>query len=124
MSTTNDAARANWGGDWRMPTSAEFQALYDETKWTWDSTDEGYYITKKGEDLLADKSNALLFFPAAGFSYNAGLSYAGSCGYYWSSSLDSPNPNYAFNLSFTNIAVFPQSFDVRYCGLPIRPVHN
>ena len=31
----DDTARANMGGDWRMPTAAEYQTLYDETLWVW-----------------------------------------------------------------------------------------
>ena len=29
----DDAARANMGGDWRMPTAAEYDTLYNETLW-------------------------------------------------------------------------------------------
>ena len=31
----DDAARANMGGDWRMPTATEYQTLYNETLWVW-----------------------------------------------------------------------------------------
>ena len=31
----DDAARANMGGVWRMPTSTEFQELYDNTTNEW-----------------------------------------------------------------------------------------
>ena len=31
----DDAARANMGGDWRMPTPTEYQTLYNETLWVW-----------------------------------------------------------------------------------------
>lgn len=31
----DDTARANMGGDWRMPTASEYQTLYDETSWVW-----------------------------------------------------------------------------------------
>ena len=31
----DDAARAIMGGDCRMPTSTEYQTLYDETLWVW-----------------------------------------------------------------------------------------
>ena len=29
----HDAARANWGGSWRMPTKEEFQELFDNCTW-------------------------------------------------------------------------------------------
>ena len=31
----DDAARANMGGNWRMPTPTEYQTLYNETLWVW-----------------------------------------------------------------------------------------
>ena len=34
---TYDAARANWGGPWRMPTQTEMQELIDNCTWTWTS---------------------------------------------------------------------------------------
>ena len=39
---TDDAARTNLGGDWRMPTMAEFEELADPNKCTWE------WITKDG----------------------------------------------------------------------------
>ena len=120
----DDAARANWREPWRMPTSAEFQALYNATKWTWDSTDKGYYVTEKGVTLSGDKSNALLFFPAAGYGLNASLNRAGSYGYYWSSSLRSSNPSHAYYLGFYGGNVNPQYYDFRYYGRSVRPLSD
>ena len=31
----DDTARANMGGNWRMPTAAEYDTLYNETLWVW-----------------------------------------------------------------------------------------
>ena len=31
----DDTARANMGGDWRMPTATEYKTLYNETLWVW-----------------------------------------------------------------------------------------
>lgn len=66
LDEAHDVAHVNWGGTWRMPTSQEYGALFNALKWTWDSTDKGFYFTKKDETLLPDKSNALLFFPCTG----------------------------------------------------------
>ncbi len=35
-----DAARANWGGTWRLPTADEMKELIDKCKWEW-TTYEG-----------------------------------------------------------------------------------
>ena len=34
-----DAATANWGEGWRMPTEHEFEELFDECDWEWTSLD-------------------------------------------------------------------------------------
>ena len=33
--TKYDVARVNWGGNWRMPTTAEFNELVNNCEWTW-----------------------------------------------------------------------------------------
>ncbi len=67
-----DAAYANWGGDWRMPTEAEFQALLNE-----------------GEQLS---------LPAAGYGEGNGKKgeYEGE-GYYWSSSSSGESAYFLFD---------------------------
>ena len=35
LETVDDAATQIMGGDWRMPTSTEYQTLYNETLWVW-----------------------------------------------------------------------------------------
>ena len=129
----DDAATVNWGGSWRMPTFAEFKALYDATYWAWDATDEGYYVytpnpaTDAGKcNYLGtgtyDKSNALLFFPAAGLGLKASLNDAGSDGIYWSSSLCSSSPNSAYHLYFISSNVYLSKYSNRYVGQPVRPL--
>lgn len=56
-----DAASANWGGDWRMPTKAEFQELRNHCVWTWTRQDghEGYLVTSA-------KNGNSIFLPAGG----------------------------------------------------------
>lgn len=35
LELSDDAAKANWGGSWRMPTRAELKELIYECDWTW-----------------------------------------------------------------------------------------
>ncbi len=74
-----DAARANWGGKWRMPTEAEMQEFIDKCTWTW-TTQNGV----KGYKVTGPNGNSI-FLPAAGFRNWSSLDYAGSNGSYWSS---------------------------------------
>lgn len=49
LDTQDDAARANWGGNWRMPTKEEFAELYEKSEWTEDTVNgvAGYRVTSK-----------------------------------------------------------------------------
>lgn len=79
----NDAANANWGGDWRMPTSAEQTELMNTsyTTWTWTTQNgvKGYKVTSK-------INGNSIFLPAAGNRVDSSLNQAGSYGNYWNSS--------------------------------------
>ena len=121
LTMAHDAARAYLGGDWRMPTSAEIQALVDNTTrtWTndWNGTGvAGCIVTGNGE--YADCS---LFFPAAGLG--CGFSLFGSYGYCWSSTPNSSYSDYAWTLTFYSID-FCRNGSGRYYGQCVRPVRG
>ncbi len=61
-----DAARATWGGDWRMPTKADFQELRDHCVWTWTTRDgcDGYLVT-------GAKNGNSIFLPSGGYKDSA-----------------------------------------------------
>ena len=88
----NDAATANWGGDWRMPSIAQIEELVNElyttTEWTTLNGINGRKITSK-------RNGNSIFLPAAGT-----LSYTGEFGYYWSRSINKSDHNYAWSLRF------------------------
>ena len=111
----DDAATANWGGTWRMPTLADWQELLNECTWTWTS--------QNGVNgrLVTGPNNNSIFLPAAGFRGNAGLRHAGSYGYYWSSSLGTGDPDGACYVFFTSGGC--DWYDgSRFYGLSVRPV--
>ena len=92
----DDAATANWGSDWRMPTKEEWQELYNNTTHTW-TTQNGV----NGRLFTASNGNSL-FLPAAGYRWDDELNSAGYYGDYWSSSLQTDGPNYAWDFYFTS----------------------
>ena len=121
LDLSDDAARANWGGSWRMPTTEEFVALGNAvtTAWTSDYNSTGVagiVCTAK------DGSGAQLFFPAAGYCYGGSVDFVGSYGHYWSSSLSSSGLQYAYFLGFSNGNVYWQDDSSRYGGFPVRGV--
>ncbi len=142
LEAEDDAATANWGGGWAMPTTDEFQELYNECYWFWTTDYNGTgiagYIVYKSVDKNTDKqctkgsdhtysvaTDTHIFLPAAGNRFNASLSVAGSRGYYWSASLYASNPSSARDLYFNSGYVSPAYGNVnRYCGFPVRPVRR
>jgi hypothetical protein len=79
IQSEDDAATANWGSGWRMPTKEEFEELYINTTVTW--------VTKDGVNgrLFTATNGNSLFFPAAGCRGSNGLYDDGSYGSYWTS---------------------------------------
>lgn len=61
LEPADDAARANWGGLWRMPTLEEVEELKNGCEWEWCKNFEGTGIQGK---LGTSKSNGnKIFFP-------------------------------------------------------------
>ncbi len=114
--TRYDAATANWGTPWKMPTKAQCEELKENTtsKWT---THNGV----KGRMFTSKKKGCSLFLPAAGGRRNGELDYTGSGGYYWSSSLREGTQYYVWYIYFFSGSVYLNYFD-RYFGRSVRPV--
>ncbi len=111
----DDAATANWGSGWRMPTKEECQELVDNTTFTF-TTQNGVY----GGLFTATNGNSL-FLPRAGQRYGTSLENAGWYGSYWSSSLHTVYPDFAWGLFFEEVCCDTPG---RLIGRPVRPVHS
>ena len=112
----DDAARANWGGSWRMPTDAEWKELRQKCTWVW--TEQG---GKEGYKVTSNMNGNSIFLPAAGRRDGSDLILKGPCGDYWSSSLWPDNPHVAWYMYLDSDAVFI-SFNGRRNGFSVRPV--
>ena len=112
----DDAARANWGGQWRMPTDEEWTELRENCTWTW-TTKNGV----NGYEVKSKTNENAIFLPAAGYRYNDDLHYAGDDGNYWSSSLYAGSPYNAWYVGFFSDSV-DRSYEGRCYGLSVRPV--
>ena len=80
-SLSNDVARANWGGNWRLPTKTEFEELINKCQWK--ATTQGGV---KGLKVTGPSGNSI-FLPAEGYRHEStnDLMSRGEVGYYWSS---------------------------------------
>ena len=117
LELSDDAARANWGGSWRMPTKAEQDELRNNCTWTW-TTQSGV----NGYKVTSDKNGKSIFLPAAAAgSGDSSLSNEGSYGHYWSGSLSTDYPSAAYGLHFSYNYVY--GYDSGRCnGFSVRPV--
>ena len=122
LDAEDDAAHVNLGSDWRMPTKSEFMELMDPDNciwtWVWINGVYGYEVESK----KAGYEGNSIFLPAAGGRYNGSLDNVGSCGYYWSSSLeDTFYPCNAWEGTFHQGSYFSSDCS-RFYGRSIRPV--
>ena len=116
----DDAATANWGSDWRMPTYEEWAELLANTTDTW-TQQNGVY----GRLFIASNGNSL-FLPATGYYEGSSLYGAPSYGFYWSSSLCtgrlSPNNAWVFYVESSYPGM--EYIYGRNCGRSVRPVRS
>ncbi|MBR3652557.1 MAG: hypothetical protein IKN60_01240, partial [Bacteroidales bacterium] len=127
--TFSDAAAANWGSTWRMPTVTEWEALLNAANfdWEWDDVRKGCKVTSK----VSGYEGNSIFLPAAGSRFYSRLEGAGSQGDYWTPSrLQWYDGEYDETLSValyfieSEEAHLSSGGTTRYLGLSVRPVSN
>ncbi|MBP3763851.1 MAG: hypothetical protein J6I49_08265 [Bacteroidales bacterium] len=95
LQASDDVATAKLGNGARIPTREEWNELIDNTTSEW-TTQNGKY----GRKLTSKTNGRSLFLPAAGDRWGDELSYDGSLGFNWSSSLNESNPYNAWFFYF------------------------
>ena len=116
----DDAARVNWCGKWRMPTLAEWKELCENCAWKW--TDDYNGTGVAGRIVTSTTNGNSIFLPAAGYRYNDELDNADDYGRYWSSSLRTDYPDFAWDVDFHSGHVYRYNYSYRDCGLSVRAV--
>ncbi|MBR5957066.1 MAG: SUMF1/EgtB/PvdO family nonheme iron enzyme [Salinivirgaceae bacterium] len=140
----DDAAYAQWGGNWRVPTYEDWMELWNECYWvsTRVATDDGnryYYLVYKPVTLWSDdvtdagvhqckigasSSNPSNYWPKHG-SYGDlafTVNYSNYDFKYWASSIEQ-GENYVFCVQYTTTSSpMNRSVNNRYDGAYIRPV--
>ena len=116
-----DAARAIMGGDWRMPTKAEFDELLRGTTNEWIEDYKGTGVS--GRKFTSKTNGNSIFIPAAGNCNNGSVGNVGRSGYVWSSSLNASDPDYAWDLYFGSGYCY-MDYRNRYYGQSVRGVRK
>jgi hypothetical protein len=116
LEPADDAAQANWGLSWQMPTKAQQDELSEHCNWQWTTMNgvNGY--------LGTGPSGKTLFLPAAGYKDGTRIVSEGEFGYYWSHSLFYGMSLYAYNQLFFSGSNPGWDKQDRSFGLSIRPV--
>ena len=122
LEPSDDAATANWGEGWRMPSRAEWEELCNKCNctWEWTSIDgtPGYAVTSK-KPGCTDKS---IFLPAAGYFRGQAVEGEEKSAYYWSSTRNEPFPDRAICLYFIPNFIGIGNNGFRNGGFTVRPV--
>ena len=116
--TEFDVAHVKWGGEWEMPTRAEFETFkFSFEDYIWECRNGVY------GKLFVAESGASIFLPAAGTRYCEGLYSRDEECYYWTSSYDEDHIHLAKyfwnNEGFWNCRGEGHN---RCRGLSVRPV--
>ena len=120
LDLSDDAAKANWGGAWRIPTTDELAILSGAVTTAWTSDYQGSGVSGL---ICTDKTEntKVLFFPAGGYFVSGTVESQGIAGFYWTNSINN-NINDALMLAFNNESVTWNDYHYRYVGATIRPV--
>ena len=120
LELVDDAANVNLGGNWRMPTIAEFEELYDEDNCVWQWTEiRGVY----GYEITSKINGNSIFLPAAGCIDGKRFYDKGEYGAYWASTppVNEKFASISYGYDFVKGSI--QWFaSIRTVGNPIRPV--
>ncbi len=113
LEAVDDAATANWGEGWRMPTEIEMRELIDNCTVTSTTLNEVV------GNLFTGRNGNSIFLPAAGIR-GENATYDDEVGSYWSSSLTGGHSAwYIFAGGNCDVISYPRCF-----GLTVRPVYQ
>ena len=116
LDLSKDTARQTWGGNWHMPTKAQFEELITNTNNSWVTINgrKGYKFTNKTDN------SKYIFLPAAGAKSSPGnWNYRESNGLYYSSTTNGAD---AYYLAFASSVCTVTANSYRNYGYSVRPV--
>ena len=111
-----DAARANWGSTWKMPSKKDFEELMNECTWEWVVDVNGVGCKK----VTGPNGNSILL-PISGYVYESSF-YMQDFGYYWTSTPISTYEQFSYDFFFDQEYNLSMGYDDRCYGQAIRPV--
>lgn len=129
LEAEDDAARATWGGEWRIPTKSELEEISNPNNCSWTWT----ILNGQNGCIVESKINGnSIFLPAAGFMIGTNhLSYRGvdygvyDYGLYWSANL-LPENDIDKEVWYLRLGAYGVLIEEggRHHGLTVRPVRT
>ena len=114
----DDAAHANMGGSWHIPTPTQIRELLDNTTRVWtilDGVNGSLFTSKKNPS----KS---IFIPTAGYASGGSVHYGESISDIWTSMLGKGGVVYGTFFGLVSGGVFLGGYSDRYYGFSVRGV--
>ncbi len=123
LEAVDDAATANWGEPWRMPTEKEWNELIDGCSREWTTDYNGTGVT--GRIFTSKVNGNSIFIPSAGYCEGNNNTYTnyGKIGYYWSNTLSNGNWKQAIGVQSWKTNAAATGYE-RYLGYSIRAVRK
>lgn len=113
--TDLDIVHVHWGGEWRLPTDAEFKELVSNCTWEYIEINDGH-----GYRVTGPNGNSI-YLACNGWRYGDELGAQGTYGGYWSGTLSHEDMSCGRCIAF-NVAIKDTGYTKRNYGLSIRPV--
>lgn len=114
----DDAATANWGRNWRMPSQEQLKELvnnnYTTVEWT-------VLNGVAGTKITSNRNGQSIFLPAAGNRLGTNVFLTGRVGDIWSRNLEKSDPTWASCLSISEDKPLTTMHE-RIRGTSVRPV--
>ena len=114
----DDVAHVKLGGNWRMPTLAEWVEMQENCSYTWTKING-----ISGRQYTSKINGNSIFLPAGGAWNDSNQSGKNSSGQYWSSSLYSESSDHAHYIYFGQYTGYNMQY-MRQSGKSIRPVYG
>lgn len=113
----DDAAHANMGGSWHIPTPKQCQELIDNTTSNWVTQDD-----VNGRLFTSKNNGKSIFIPAAGVAWYGSILNSGNYGDIWASMLNILYAGYGQSFCFHSGYAYLYHDGDRYYGMTVRGV--